>query len=230
MESEANNEAAADLLAGMERRRGDRQLPTLTADGIVSYNLMRARELRGWTQQEAADRISRHLGKDWSVPVYAAAERAHRSSRVKEFSADELVALSRAFNLPFSWWLLPPGPYTRVKARNAEEEAAISGDELLSLLFPAEGSMVADLETRTEDLFNQFAAQAPPSGNLASYLSYVNRRNATLQAMAHSAFKSAGLENAAGELEDLARRWRQALGQLTSDLRHEGVSEPSEES
>lgn len=77
----------------------------MTPDELVSLNLRRARELRGWTQQEAAARISKHLGKDWSIPVYAAAERAHRTTRTKTFSATELVALSLAFDLPVGWWL-----------------------------------------------------------------------------------------------------------------------------
>jgi hypothetical protein len=71
----------------------------VTPDELVSLNLLRARELRGWTQQEAAAQISKHLGKDWSIPVYAAAERAHRTTRTKTFSATELVSTPNGFTL-----------------------------------------------------------------------------------------------------------------------------------
>ncbi|TKA13209.1 helix-turn-helix domain-containing protein [Actinacidiphila oryziradicis] len=190
----------------------------------MSYNLLRARELRGWTQLEAAERISTCLGKTWSIPVYAAAERAHRSARVKEFSADELVALSRAFRLPLTWWLVPPGPDTRIKPRSADE--AITTDDLLSLLFPAEGEMQTDLENRTATLFSQLAAKAG-SGQTSAYLEYVNRRNSALQSMIFSAFKAANIESAPAELDEIARRLKMALGILTSDLQHDGLADPS---
>jgi transcriptional regulator with XRE-family HTH domain len=229
------DETARDFAAGVEKQLGDareaRALPTLTADGLVSYNLLRAREFRGYTQAQAAERISAALGKPWSVPVYAAAERAHRSSRVKEFSADELLALSQAFDVPLSWWFLPPGPSTNVKGRTAGRE--ITGDQVLELLFPHPSSVEsAALNERTEQLFNQFAAQSPGQQNLNSYMGYIHRRNAGLQQMAFSAFKAAGLEDAPGELMDIARRWQQALNILMADLQHNGVPEvesPSQE-
>lgn len=222
------DEPELDYAAGVEKRLRDaqaaRELPTLSADGLVSYNLVRARELRGYTQAQAAEKISVALGKTWSVAIYAAAERSHRSTRVKEFSADELVALSQVFGVPLTWWFLPTGPSSHLKLRNAERE--ISGDQMLELLFPHPASAeAAALNERTEDLFNQFASQASGQENLNSYLGYIHRRNAGLQSMAFSAFKAAGLDNAPGELMDIARRWQQALNMLQSDIQHHGVPE-----
>ncbi|QMU78904.1 helix-turn-helix transcriptional regulator [Streptacidiphilus sp. PB12-B1b] len=220
------DESEREYVASVEKRLHDaqeaRELPTLTADGLVSYNLLRARELRGYTQAQAAERISAALGKQWSVAVYAAAERSHRSARVKEFSADELVALSQVFGVPITWWFLPATPTGHLKLRNAERE--ITGDQLLELVFPHPASAeAAALNERTEDLFNQFASQASGQDNLNSYMGYIHRRNAGLQSMAFSAFKAAGLENAPGELMDIARRWQQALNMLQSDIQHHGV-------
>lgn len=225
MADETERSYAAKVEKQLRDAEEARELPTLTADGLVSYNLLRARELRGYTQAQAAERISAALGKPWSVAVYAAAERAHRSSRVKEFSADELLALSQAFDLPFSWWLLPPAPTVRVKLRNGDRE--FTGEDIIELLFPHPASAEsAALNERTEQLFNQFAAaQASGQANLNSYLGYIHRRNAGLQAMAFSAFKAAGLEDAPDELMDLARRWKQALGVLQADLQHNGIPE-----
>jgi transcriptional regulator with XRE-family HTH domain len=202
-----------------------REHPPLTFDGLVSYNLLRARELRGYTQAQAAERISAALAKPWSVQVYAAAERAHRSTRVKEFSADELHALSQAFDLPLSWWFLPPAPTSQVKVRNGDRE--FTGEDIIEWIFPHPASIEsAALNDRTKQLFNQFAAaQASGQANLNSYLGYIHRRNAGLQAMAFSAFKAAGLESVPGELMDIARRWQQALGTLQADLQHNGLPE-----
>lgn len=224
MGSEPDEGLAAQIADQLADAKEAHALPSLTADGVVSYNLLQARTLRGWTQQQAADRISECLGKPWSIPVYAAAERAHRSARVKEFSADELLALSRAFRLPITWWLVPPGPDSKIKPRSADEE--LSADDVLALLFPAEGDLQQALEGRTAMLFSQLASRAGRE-QTSAYLDYVKRRNAALQSMLFSAFKSADIESAPEQLEDLARRLKMALGTLTSDLLHEGLVEPA---
>lgn len=80
----------------------------LTPNQLVAYNLRRARELRGWTQEQAAERLEPYIGVRWSKAVFSAAERSITGSRVRQFDADELVALSLAFDLPLTWWFLPP--------------------------------------------------------------------------------------------------------------------------
>ena len=37
----------------------------LTPNQVVAYNLTRAREGKGWTQDEAADALAPYLGKRW---------------------------------------------------------------------------------------------------------------------------------------------------------------------
>lgn len=81
---------------------------TPTANQVVAYNLIRARELRGWTQEKAAENLSHHLGTRWSKASWSAAERSVDGVRIREFTADELAALSQAFGLPLGWWFLPP--------------------------------------------------------------------------------------------------------------------------
>lgn len=84
---------------------------TMTPNQIVSYNLARARALRGWTQEEAAEALAPYLGARLSFASFSAMERsAHRVDRVKVFSADELLALSRAFGLPVGYFFTPPPP------------------------------------------------------------------------------------------------------------------------
>lgn len=81
---------------------------TYSPNQVVAYNVGRARALRGWTQEQAASELSNHLEKRMSRASYSAMERSIGGGRVKQFSADELVALARGFNLPLLWFLLPP--------------------------------------------------------------------------------------------------------------------------
>lgn len=107
----------------------------VTLDELVSYNLRRAREMRGWTQAEAAERVSAHLGRVWSQQVYGDAERAYRNpKRVKVFTGEEMLALAQAFDLPIPWFYLPTTIETEVGARSGE--GSISGRDLLWLLMP----------------------------------------------------------------------------------------------
>lgn len=81
---------------------------TYSPNQLVAYNLGRARALRGWTQEQTAEALAPFLGRRWSRASYSAVERATGDARVKQFSIDELVALSRGFRLPVLWFLLPP--------------------------------------------------------------------------------------------------------------------------
>jgi transcriptional regulator with XRE-family HTH domain len=80
----------------------------LAPNQLVAYNLRRARQLRGWTQEQAAERLAPYLGVRWSKVTFSAAERSVAGRRVRQFDAEELVALSLAFGLPLAWWFLPP--------------------------------------------------------------------------------------------------------------------------
>ena len=96
-------------------------MDTLTLDQVVSYNLRRARELRGWTQAEAAGRVSEHLGRSWSEQVYGDAERAYRNpKRVKVFTGEEMLALALAFERPLSSFYALPSRDTQVAARGGQ--------------------------------------------------------------------------------------------------------------
>lgn len=81
----------------------------MTPNQIVAFNLARARELRGWTQDEAAQRLEPYVGQLWSRATFSAAERgAVTGERVRQFTADDIAALSLAFELPVTWFLVPP--------------------------------------------------------------------------------------------------------------------------
>ena len=95
----------------------------MTPNQIVAHNLREARLLKGWTQEEAAEHLEPYLGVRWSKSTFSAAERSCARERVREFTADEIVAFASAFNLSVSWFFLPPsagwgeGPTTEEDVR-----------------------------------------------------------------------------------------------------------------
>jgi len=81
----------------------------LTANQCCAFRLTLARISRGWSQEEACERLAQ-FGLNWSVPVLSAAERSVTGSRTRRFDADEIVALALCFRYPVAWWYCPPGP------------------------------------------------------------------------------------------------------------------------
>ena len=54
--------------------------------------------LEDWTQEEAAEQLEQYLGARWSKATFSAAERSIDGRRVRQFTADEIVAFSRCFD------------------------------------------------------------------------------------------------------------------------------------
>jgi hypothetical protein len=112
----------------------------LTPNQVVAYNLAQARTLRQWTQDEAAERLEPYLGRRWSKATFSAAERSIESDRVRQFDANEIVAFSRGFDLPVSWFFLPPPPWaapgipTKLRTPDAEK-FGLPLSELADLVF-----------------------------------------------------------------------------------------------
>jgi transcriptional regulator with XRE-family HTH domain len=79
-----------------------------TPSQVVAHNLTRARELRGLTQTEVAERLSRFTGANWSQATVAQAEGSVAGRRIRQFTANELVALARTFDLPVLFFFMPP--------------------------------------------------------------------------------------------------------------------------
>ena len=98
-------------------------MPSLTANQLVAYNLARIRKVRGLSQDQAADLLEPYLGARWSKAVYSAAERSYDGKRVRQFTADNLVAMSKAFGVPVLYFFLPP------KTEDRGSAAALSSGE-----------------------------------------------------------------------------------------------------
>ena len=79
------------------------------ASQIVAHNMTKARELRGMSQADVADRMARHTESKWTSTSVAQAEGSVAGQRIRAFTAVELYALARTFNLPVLYFLAPPG-------------------------------------------------------------------------------------------------------------------------
>ena len=105
----------------------------LTPNQVVAYNLARARLYRGWTHEQAGEALEPYLGTRWSVANFSAIERSVDGGRIRQFTADELFALSRGFGLPVGFFLTPPGDDPR-SVRIATPDAKKQGVDSMELL------------------------------------------------------------------------------------------------
>jgi hypothetical protein len=82
----------------------------VTPNEIVAYNLRRARDLKGWTQEAAATALEPFLGVKWTGPSFSVAERwkPQPGQKVRQFGADEIVAFAAAFELPIGFFFRTP--------------------------------------------------------------------------------------------------------------------------
>ncbi len=107
---------------------------TMTANQVVAYNMVKARALRGWTQERVGEELAPYLGVKLSVTSVSAMERsAWRSERTRVFSADNLLALSRGFDVPLGFFLVPPPPAQGIRFLSAatDEDPLVLLDAVL---------------------------------------------------------------------------------------------------
>ncbi len=132
---------------------------TMTPNQIVAYNVVKARALRGWTQEEAAEALAPYLGAKLSGPSFSALERsAVKVDRIKQFSADDLLALSRGFDLPIGYFFTPPPP--AADAGLHAPDASTKGLDPIVLLDAMLGTP-DNLHHWTDELLAYSASHAP---------------------------------------------------------------------
>jgi hypothetical protein len=102
----------------------------MTPNQVVAYRLRWARErIKDWTQEQTAEHLEPYLGIRWSSASFSTAE-STKGKRVREFTADEIVAFSKVFELPVGWFFLPPN--SREKVEVADER--LSAGEVLRVI------------------------------------------------------------------------------------------------
>ena len=130
----------------------------LSPNQIVAYNLAYARLWKNWTQEEAAEHLEPYLGTRWSKASFSAAERSVDGQRVRQFSADEIVAFARGFGVPVGFFFLPPprgatpGPIRLAAPENPLWGIPIA--ELIDVVFGPVGE-IGFMGMRVEEFFRQ---------------------------------------------------------------------------
>jgi hypothetical protein len=182
----------------------------LTPNQVVAYNLAHARELRGWTQDQATQALEPHLGTRWSKANYSAAERSVDGRRVRNFTADEIVAFARAFELPITWFFMPPPPWVApgvpAKLRTPDAEALGASLALLADLVFGTDHDRALLQLRLQAFLDQLGPN-PLSDAQGHITDLVEARKAAL------------VRHALGDLQQWQTQLR-ALANHLEDLEH----------
>jgi transcriptional regulator with XRE-family HTH domain len=136
----------------------------MDANQLVAYNLRRAREERGWTQEQAALYLEDRLGKRWSKASFSVAERSadDDSGRTREFDANELVALAATFGKTVAWFFTLPAGVNRIRCDDARR--TISRSELEQMT--PEGGMSRDEAiTKLEEVIDELKRGHPIAGH-----------------------------------------------------------------
>ena len=171
----------------------------IDANQVVSYNFRRARELRGWTQEQTALRLEAFLGTRPPQAAISSIERCYEGVSRREFDAQELVVFALAFDVPILWFFLPP-PDDRRRLRQTSKQV----DELFTYALGT-ASQVGVLHERLaelgmpepdEDDARWEALTGAPTA--ASRDSYDTRRKEAILAMLDS--RTDRLDRAADEL------------------------------
>jgi transcriptional regulator with XRE-family HTH domain len=145
-------------VAKVARKLGFRRV--MTPNQIVAYNVAKARELRGWTQEQAAEALAPYLGAKLSGASFSALERSAWSvDRIKQFSADDLLALSRGFDLPIGFFFTPPPP--ELDAALHAPDAPMAGLDPIVILDAILGTP-ENLGYWRDELLNYASSTAPP--------------------------------------------------------------------
>ncbi|MDP9020541.1 MAG: helix-turn-helix domain-containing protein [Actinomycetota bacterium] len=184
----------------------------LTPNQVVAYNLTRAREDKGWTQDQAADALAPYLGKRWSKASISQAERSIAGRFIRKFDADEIMAFARAFEVPIAWFFMPPPPWSdqpgvpvKLATPDAEEFGQALG-LLVDLVF-GEPYQQALLSMRLQ----AFLEQLGPIELTEAQQRIASAVNLRVEALVAHSFQGlsrwqTALRSIANQLEDLERR------------------------
>ena len=97
--------------AGVAKKRKPEEVPppeTLDVNQVVAYNVREARLLRGWTQEDLADRLEPFTGTRLTQAGISSIERGWDPERRRAFDAQEIITYAVVFDLPLIWFFLPP--------------------------------------------------------------------------------------------------------------------------
>jgi hypothetical protein len=158
---------------------------TLAPNQVIAHNLARAREFKGWTQQQAAEALAPYLGAHWSKATFSAAERSVDGKVIRQFTGDDIVAFARCFDVPIAWFFMPPpatdedGRAVRLGTPDAPEGQDLS--LLVDLVFGEPGSDPL-VGLRLEEWLDRPDDDQPSDGERSAGLAAATRVAALLRA------------------------------------------------
>lgn len=199
-----------------------RAVVQLTANQIVAYNLAQARMWKNWTQEEAAAELEPFLGARWSKASFSAAERSVDGQRVRQFSADELVAFSRCFGVPVGFFFLPPphGAADRpIRLASPENpEMGVRPSELIDVVLGAPGE-IGLMSIRVDEFFRHTSPDLLSDAQRAMRsLTEASEEAVVSQSLEKFEFWKSSLTTLVNQLEDWERRARRnALSKEADD-------------
>jgi transcriptional regulator with XRE-family HTH domain len=98
----------------MARRRAqpEPEIEPVSVHQVVAYNFRRAREEKGWTQDQTSDELAPYLGYKLRQAGVSAIEKTFDSERKRNLDVGEVAAFARCFDLPLAWFFTPPPSMT----------------------------------------------------------------------------------------------------------------------
>ena len=187
----------------------------LTPNQVIAYNLAQARLLKSWTQDQACEALEPHLGARWSKANYSAAERSIDGNRIRQFDADEIVAFARTFDVPISWFFLPPPPWASpgipAKLQTPDAERFGAPLALLADLVFGDDHHLATMQLRLQAFLDELGPN-PLSDAQQRLVVQVEARKAQI------------VRHALGDLQQWQTQLR-ALANHLEDLEHRSAAE-----
>ncbi len=166
-----------------QRKQEEPETAEVNLNQVVAYNFRAARELRGWTQEEAADQLEPYLGMRLTQASISAIERAWDGDRNREFDAQETLAFALAFDLPLIWFYLPPPDDRRHLDRahkriNQLYEVVLGTEDQLESVYERFADLGIREPTERERTMEAITGEKPPTR-----ITYRERRKQLLTAL-----------------------------------------------
>jgi transcriptional regulator with XRE-family HTH domain len=126
--------AKQETFAEQLRRKGQEAQPALRSiNSLVASNVTVARTLRGMTQEAMGKRLEAVTGRRWSKATVSALERSADGVKVRQFDADDLVAIAHVLDVPLLFLFRPFSPefhpHERYTPHPVSEQAVPTADD-----------------------------------------------------------------------------------------------------
>jgi transcriptional regulator with XRE-family HTH domain len=126
--------AKQETFAEQLKRKGQEASPTLRSiNSLVASNVTAARMMRGMTQQRLGERLEAVTGRRWSKATVSALERSADGVKVRQFDADDLVAIAHVLDVQLMYLFQPSSPefhpHERYTPHPVSEQAVATADD-----------------------------------------------------------------------------------------------------